>query len=168
MVASLFLSRLLGLLRDTVMAKQFGIQFDTDCYRLAVTIPDTIFFLIAGTYSPFTLGPMRGVLGWTIFALIWSLAVIGVIFKLCTGLRWKKLSLVLYLGMGWLILLAFRQFVHAVPTQTVIWLLAGGIAYTSGVVFFGNERLRYSHFVWHLFVLAGTACHFCAIFSCAA
>ena len=127
-----------------------------------------IFFLIAGTYSPFTLGPMRGVLGWTIFALIWSLAVIGVIVKLRTGLRWKKLSLVLYLGMGWLILLAFRQFVHAVPIQTVIWLLAGGIAYTSGVVFFGNERLRYSHFVWHLFVLAGTACHFCAIFSCAA
>ncbi len=83
-----------------------------------------------------------------------KLAVIGVIFKLRTGLRWKKLSLVLYLGMGWLILLAFRQFVHAVPTQTVIWLLAGGIAYTSGVVFFGNERLRYSHFVWHLFVNA--------------
>ena len=127
-----------------------------------------IFLLIAGTYSPFTLGPMRGAFGWTIFALIWFLAALGVVFKLRTGVRWKKLSLFLYLGMGWLILIAFRQFVHVVPTQTVIWLLAGGVAYTSGVIFFANERLRYSHFVWHLFVLAGTACHFCAIFSCAA
>ena len=127
-----------------------------------------IFLLIAGTYSPFTLGPMRGALGWTIFALIWLLAGIGVVIKLRTGVRLKKLSLVLYLGMSWLILLAFRQFVLVVPTQTVIWLLAGGIAYTSGLIFFGNQRVRYSHFVWHLFVLTGTACHFCAIFSCAA
>ena len=70
--------------------------------------------------------------------------------------------------MSWSILLAFRQFVLVVPTATVIWLMAGGVAYTSGVFFFANDRLRYSHFVWHLFVLAGTACHFCAIFSCAA
>lgn len=126
-----------------------------------------IFLLIAGTYSPFTLGPMHGALGWTIFALIWLLAGIGVVIKLRTGVRLKKLSLVLYLGMGWLILLAFRQFVLVVPTATVIWLLAGGVAYTSGLIFFGNQRLRYSHFVWHLFVLTGTACHFCAIFSCA-
>ena len=127
-----------------------------------------IFLLIAGTYSPFTLGPLRGALGWTLFALVWFLAAAGVVMKLRTGVRWKKLSLVLYLGMGWLILIAFRQFMLVVPIQTVVWLVAGGIAYTSGLVFFGNERLRYSHFVWHLFVLAGTACHFCAIFSCAA
>jgi len=111
---------------------------------------------------------MRGGLGWTIFALVWLIAAIGVVFKLRTGLRWKKLSLALYLGMGWLILIAFREFAHAVPIQTVIWLLAGGVAYTTGVIFFRNEALRYSHFIWHLFVLAGTACHFCAIFSCAA
>ena len=138
--------------------------------KCALQIVDhaAIFLLIAGTYSPFVLGPMHGALGWTTFALIWFLAAIGVIFKLRTGVRWKKLSLFLYLGMSWLSLIAFRQFVHAVPTQTVVWLLAGGIAYTSGLIFFANERLRYSHFVWHLFVLAGTACHFCAIFSCAA
>jgi hemolysin III len=127
-----------------------------------------IFLLIAGTYSPFTLGPMRGVLGWTMFSLIWLLALIGAIIKLRTGIRLKKLSMVLYLGMGWLILFAFGDFVQVVPPQTVIWLVAGGIAYTSGLIFFGNNRIRYSHFVWHLFVLAGTACHFCAIFSCAA
>jgi hemolysin III len=127
-----------------------------------------IFLLIAGTYSPFTLGPLRGVVGWTMFALIWLLAIGGVIMKLRTGLGRKKMSLALYLGMGWLVLFAARPFVLAVPTESVIWLFAGGVAYTSGLIFFGNRRIRYSHFVWHLFVLAGTACHFCAIFSCVA
>jgi hemolysin III len=138
--------------------------------KCALQIMDhvAIFLLIAGTYSPFTLGPLRGAFGWTIFGLIWFLAAVGILLKLRTGVRWKKVSLFLYLGMGWLVLVAVRQFVHVVPTQTVIWLFAGGIAYTSGLIFFDNQRLRYSHFVWHLFVLAGTACHFCAIFSCVA
>jgi hemolysin III len=127
-----------------------------------------IFLLIAGTYSPFTLGPLRGAFGWTMFGLVWLMAIVGVIMKLRTGVKRKKLSLVLYLGMGWVILFAVRPFVHAVPTDAVIWLFAGGIAYTSGVVFFQNKRVRYSHFIWHLFVLAGTACHFCAILSCVA
>jgi hemolysin III len=127
-----------------------------------------IFLLIAGTYSPFTLGPLRGALGWTMFGLVWLMAICGVIMKLRTGIKRKKLSLVLYLGMGWIILFAVRPFVQAVPTDAVIWLFAGGIAYTSGLIFFGNKRVRYSHFVWHLFVLAGTACHFCAILSCVA
>jgi hemolysin III len=127
-----------------------------------------IFLLIAGTYSPFTLGPLRGVLGWTLFALVWLFAIVGVIMKLRTGIRRKRLSLVLYLGMGWLILVVVRPFLLAVPPAAVIWLFAGGIAYTSGLIFFGNNRVRYSHFVWHLFVLAGTACHFCAILSCVA
>jgi len=127
-----------------------------------------IFLLIAVTYSPFALGPLRGALGWTLFVLVWLFAIIGVIIKFQTGVRLKKLSLVLYLTMGWLILLIVRPFVMAVPLKTVVWLFAGGIAYTSGLIFFDNQRLRYSHFVWHLFVLAGTACHFCAIFSCVA
>ena len=126
-----------------------------------------IFLLIAGTYSPFTLGPLHGAFGWTMFGSIWLLAGLGVVIKLRTGVRLKKLSLILYLGMGWLILVAIRQFLHAVPFESIIWLFAGGIAYTSGLIFFANQRLRYSHFVWHLFVLVGTACHFCAIFSCA-
>ena len=127
-----------------------------------------IFLLIAGTYSPFTLGPLRGVLGWTMFALVWVFAITGVIIKFRIGVRSKKLSLVLYLGMSWIVLIVVRPFVMAVPLESVLWLFAGGIAYTSGLIFFGNRRLRYSHFIWHLFVLAGTACHFCAIFSCVA
>ena len=127
-----------------------------------------IFLLIAGTYSPFTLGPLRGALGWTMFALVWLFAIAGIIVKFRTGVRLKKLSLILYLGMGWIILFVVRPFVNAVPLETVLWLFAGGIAYTGGLIFFCNRRLRYSHFIWHLFVLAGTACHFCAIFSCVA
>jgi hemolysin III len=138
--------------------------------KCALQIVDhaAIFLLIAGTYTPFTLGPLRGALGWTMFALVWVFAILGVIIKFRTGVRLKKLSLVLYLGMGWIVLVVVRPFVQAVPLETVIWLFAGGVAYTSGLLFFGNRRIPYSHLVWHLFVLAGTACHFCAIFSCAA
>src|SRR3954466_8790996 len=102
--------------------------------KCALQIMDhvAIFLLIAGTYSPFTLEPMRGAFGWTIFGLIWFLAGIGEGLKLRTGVRWKKVSLLLYLGMGWLILIAVRQFVLVVPTQTVICLPSGGIAHTSG------------------------------------
>ena len=127
-----------------------------------------IFLLIAGTYSPFLLGPLRGAVGWTMFAFVWLFAITGVVIKLRTGIRWKKLSLGLYLGMGWLVLFALRPFLMAVQWNTVVWLFAGGVAYTGGVLFFVNKRMPYSHFVWHLFVLTGTACHFCAIFSCAA
>jgi hemolysin III len=138
--------------------------------KCALQIVDhaAIFLLIAGTYTPFTLGPLRGALGWTFFALVWLLAGIGVAIKMLTGVRWKKLSIVMYLGMGWLFLFAVGPFIRAVPADAVFWLLAGGVAYTSGVIFFMNKRLPYGHFIWHLFVLAGTACHFCAIFSCVA
>jgi hemolysin III len=136
---------------------------------LRVIDHSAIFLLIAGTYSPFTLGPLRGIWGWTIFAVIWALALCGVVMKLFSGIRRKKLSLFLYLGMGWLVLIAFRPLTLVVPVQTLVWLFAGGIAYTGGVIFFvTDERVRYHHFVWHLFVLAGTLCHFCAIFSCVA
>jgi hemolysin III len=139
-------------------------------WKCALQILDhaAIFLLIAGTYTPFTLGPLGGALGWTMFVLVWVFAIVGVIIKFRTGVRLKKLSLILYLGMGWIILVVVRPFVAAVPLEAVIWLFAGGIAYTSGLLFFGNRRIRYSHFIWHLFVLAGTACHFCAIFSCVA
>lgn len=139
-------------------------------WKCALQIVDhsAIFLLIAGTYTPFTLGPLRGALGWTVFVLVWVFAIVGVVIKFRTGIRLKRLSLILYLGMGWIILAVVRPFVLAVPLETVLWLFAGGIAYTSGLLFFGNRRIRYSHFIWHLFVLAGTACHFCAIFSCVA
>jgi hemolysin III len=128
-----------------------------------------IFLLIAGTYTPFTLGPLRGAWGWTILALVWTLAIFGVILKGVTGTqRRKRLSMTLYLGMGWLILVAFRPLLLNVPPISLAWLAAGGIAYTGGVFFFVIKRTRYTHFVWHLFVLLGTACHFLAIFSCTA
>src|SRR5216684_1125540 len=127
-----------------------------------------IFLLIAGTYTPFVLGPLRGAWGWTILIMVWSLAAFGVILKMVRGVgRHPKLAMCLYLGMGWLMLIAIRPLARHVPLVGLFWLVAGGIAYTSGVVFFLNERLRYSHFVWHLFVLAGTSCHFLAVLACA-
>jgi hemolysin III len=128
-----------------------------------------IFLLIAGTYTPFTLGPLRGFWGSTILALVWALAIFGVFLKTTRGpSRHPKLSMTLYLGTGWLALVAARPMTLAIPFPALVWLVAGGIAYTMGVLFFVNERLRYAHFVWHLFVLAGSGCHFAAIFSCAA
>jgi hemolysin III len=126
-----------------------------------------IYFLIAGTYTPFALGPLRGRGGFVILSLIWSAAIFGAIMKMTRGVsRHRKLAMSLYLGMGWLIPLTNHPFVLAIPFFALMWLLAGGIAYTVGILFFVNKRLRYSHFIWHLFVLAGTACHFAAVFSC--
>jgi hemolysin III len=128
-----------------------------------------IFLLIAGTYTPFTLGPLRGFWGSTILAVVWALAIFGVFLKTTRGpSRHPKLSMTLYLGTGWLALIAARPMTVAIPFPALVWLVAGGIAYTMGVLFFVNERLRYAHFVWHLFVLAGSGCHFAAIFFCAA
>jgi hemolysin III len=127
-----------------------------------------IFLLIAGTYTPFALGPLRNVGGLAILGLIWACAAFGVIMKLTRGpSRHPKLAMSLYLGMGWLIPIANHPLAFAIPFPALIWLVAGGIAYTTGVLFFANDHLRYNHFVWHLFVLAGTACHFVAVLSCA-
>jgi hemolysin III len=127
-----------------------------------------IFWLIAGTYTPFTLGPLHGVWGWTILGLIWGFAVFGTLVKVTRGtMRHRKLAMCLYLGMGWSALIAIRPLTLAVPTSALVWLLAGGIAYTVGVLFFVNKRLRYGHFVWHIFVLAGSSCHFAAVLTCA-
>ena len=126
-----------------------------------------IFLLIAGTYTPFTLGPLRGSWGSTMLALIWALAIFGVILKATRGAsRHPKLGMTLYLGTGWLALIAVRPMMLAIPFAALFWLVAGGVAYTTGVLFFVNERLRYSHFIWHLFVLLGSSCHFLAVLSC--
>ena len=128
-----------------------------------------IFLLIAGTYTPFALGPLRDAGGLTMLGIVWTLALFGVVMKTTRGpLRHRKLAMTLYLGTGWLGLILIRPLALAVPWSAVLWLIAGGIAYTAGTLFFANERLRYAHFVWHLFVLAGTSCHFAAVFICAA
>jgi len=122
-----------------------------------------IFLLIAGTYTPFTLGVLRGPWGWTLLGLIWAMAVTGLTMKAVTGTRYRWLSMVLYLSMGWLVVIAAKPVLLRVPLPGILWLLAGGVAYTAGVGFYGAHRMRYHHFIWHLFVLAGTTCHFFAV-----
>lgn len=127
-----------------------------------------IYLLIAGTYTPFTLGVLKGAWGWTLFGLVWGMAVAGILTKAIGGIRYNKVSTVAYLGMGWLVLLAADTVWTLVPGWGIFWLFAGGLAYTAGAIFFLAERVRYFHFVWHLFVLAGTACHFVAVLRFAA
>ena len=122
-----------------------------------------IYILIAGTYTPFALGAMRGVWGWTLFGVVWGLAILGVSFKVLGGLKRPRLSILTYLGMGWLALFAIRLFWLHIQLPGLLWILSGGMAYTLGVLFYAAKRLPYNHFVWHLFVIVGTACHFCAV-----
>jgi len=122
-----------------------------------------IFLLIAGTYTPFTLGVLRGPWGWTLFGIIWALAAVGLTMKIFLGARYSWLSVVLYLVMGWLVVIAAPTVVQRMPLSGLAWIAAGGIAYTSGVGFYAAHRVRYAHFAWHLFVLAGTICHFFAV-----
>ena len=131
--------------------------------RLQVLDHGAIYLLIAGTYTPFTLGVLRGALGWTLFGIIWGLALTGIGLKALGGVRRRVLSLCLYLGMGWLMVIAIKPLWLLVPTAGFVWLLAGGIAYTVGVPFYATSRLRYSHCIWHLFVLTGSTCHFFAV-----
>ena len=127
-----------------------------------------IFLMIAGTYTPFTLGVLRGTWGWTLFGLVWGLALAGVVHTAVGGIRYPKLSTWLYLAMGWLILIAVKPLWLRMSSGGLFWLSAGGVAYTVGVVFYAAKRVRYSHFVWHLFVITGTACHFIAVLRFAA
>jgi hemolysin III len=122
-----------------------------------------IYLLIAGTYTPFTLIGLRGPLGWKLFIAIWSLAALGVVFKLFSKGRWRLLSTLIYVAMGWLVMLAIRPVMAALDTWTFGWVLAGGIAYTAGTLFYHRPRMRHSHAVWHLFVIAGGVCHFVAV-----
>jgi len=127
-----------------------------------------IYLLIAGTYTPFTLGILRGGWGWSLFGVVWRLAVAGVVLKAVGGARFPRLSIGVYLAMGWMVLVAARPLWQLMPGWGLFWLAAGGVSYTAGVAFYTADRLRYAHFVWHLFVLAGTACHFVAVWRYAA
>lgn len=119
-----------------------------------------IFLLIAGTYTPFSLIVLPDVWGWTLLGIVWSLAVAGVVLKSVRNVGTSKISIALYLGMGWLAVLVAKPLYDTLPFWGLFWLLAGGVMYTLGVFFFANDhRLRYNHFIWHLFVLSGTACH---------
>jgi len=122
-----------------------------------------IYLLIAGTYTPFTLVPLRGPVGWWLFGVVWLLAVAGVVFKSFAVGRFAVASPCVYLFQGWLAVFAWRPLVHAIGWGGMGWLIAGGVAYTLGVVFFALDRVPYFHAAWHLFVLAGSAAHYFAV-----
>ena len=123
-----------------------------------------IFLLIAGTYTPFTLGILHGVWGWILLSIIWSLAAAGVVLKVFYGTSFPILSTSLYLFMGWMVVITANILIAKMPTPGLLWLIAGGVSYTVGVVFFAiDSRLQYAHLIWHLFVLTGTTCHYFAV-----
>jgi len=122
-----------------------------------------IYLLIAGTYTPFTLVTLRGGWGWTLFSLIWVLAAAGIVFQLLFAQRFKILSAVGYLLMGWLAIFAVKPLLDALPAGGFSWLLAGGIVYTLGALFYLFKRLPYNHAIWHFFVLGGSACHYVCV-----
>jgi hemolysin III len=124
-----------------------------------------IYLLIAGTYTPFLLVSLRGPWGWSLFGVIWGLALAGVLFKFWFVERFAILSTAVYIAMGWLVVIAAKPVISHLPLTAIIWLLAGGLAYTGGVIFFAAKRIPYSHAIWHLFVLAGSICHYFAVLS---
>jgi hemolysin III len=121
-----------------------------------------IFVLIAGTYTPFTLGVLGGAWGWTLFGIVWGAAALGVAMKLTAGVRHPRLSLAVYLVMGWLIVIAIGPLVTRMPVAGLVWLVLGGLAYSLGAAFYARPALRHGHLVWHLFVMCGSTCHFFA------
>ncbi|GJG86515.1 hemolysin III [Gemmatimonadetes bacterium T265] len=132
--------------------------------RLRTLDHAAIYLLIAGTYTPFLLGALRGAWGWSLFAAEWALAAVGIVAKLRWGFRWPRLSTWMYVGMGWLALVALKPLLERVSPAGVGWLVAGGVCYTAGVAFYATDwRVRYGHAVWHLFVAGGSACHVWAV-----
>jgi hemolysin III len=127
-----------------------------------------IYVLIAGTYTPFSLGVLRGAWGWSLFGVVWGLAVVGVAMTSAVGVKFPRASVVVYILMGWLVVIAVKPLMTHLAPAGLAWLVAGGLAYTGGVAFYGWRRLRYQHTLWHLFVLAGSACHFVAVLRYAA
>ena len=123
-----------------------------------------IFLLIAGTYTPFTLGVLSGAWGWTLFGIVWGLAFIGVLLKIFKMASHPIVSNGLYLLMGWVVVIVIEPLMARMATVGLLWLLAGGLFYTAGIVFFVTDsRIKYGHLIWHLFVLAGTICHYFAV-----
>ena len=131
--------------------------------RLKILDHAAIYLLIAGSYTPFTLVGLRGAWGWSLFGVVWGLAVGGVAFKLFFAGRFRLVSTAIYVAMGWMVLVAVGPMIRHLEPAVMLWLLAGGLAYTGGTFFYHNRRIAYSHAVWHGFVLAGSACHAVAV-----
>jgi len=151
------------LLLYTASTLYHAIQYPPAKRRLQVLDHCAIYLLIAGTYTPFTLIGLRGPWGWGLFAAIWTLALAGVIFKLFFTGRFDLLSTIIYIAMGWLVIFAIKPMWQSHDGFTLAWLLAGGLFYTLGTYFYHKEYIPYSHAIWHLFVLAGSVCHFVSV-----
>lgn len=130
---------------------------------LQVIDHSVIYLLIAGTYTPFLLVALRGTWGWSLFGIIWGLAIIGITLNVMWLDKMKKASMVLYIAMGWLVVIAFKQILNNLSPLSLIMLVSGGLSYTVGVIFYGWKRLPYNHAIWHVFVLAGSTFHFFAV-----
>ncbi len=123
----------------------------------------SIFLLIAGTYTPFTLVVLNGPWGWSLFGVVWGIAVLGIVFKVFFTGRFEALSLLLYAVMGWAVIVAIKPLCSALSAGALTLIVTGGVVYSLGIIFYAVEKIRYNHAIWHLFVLAGAACHYCAI-----
>ncbi|MDD2540702.1 MAG: hemolysin III family protein [Desulfuromonadaceae bacterium] len=124
----------------------------------------SIYLMIAGSYTPFALVTMRGPWGWSLFGTVWGLGTVGAVMKIFTTHRLRFVGPVLYIALGWIVVIALKPLSAALPAHGLELLFAGGVAYTAGVIFFLWDRLPYNHAIWHLFVLSGSVCHFCAIY----
>ena len=151
------------LLLYTASTLYHAIQHPIAKGRLKVFDHCAIYLLIAGTYTPFTLIGLRGPWGWGLFAAIWTIALAGVVFKLFHTGRVPRLSTALYVAMGWLVVVAIKPMLASIDVWTLGWLLAGGVFYTLGTYFYHRESIPYAHAIWHLFVIAGSVCHFVAV-----
>lgn len=133
-------------------------------YKLKVFDHAAIYVLIAGTYTPFALVTLRGAWGWSIFGIVWSFALVGVILKLFYTGRYQKLSTSMYVLMGWVMIIAIKPMMENLSVSGLLWILAGGLSYTVGAVFYSINRIKFNHAIFHLFVLFGTFCHYMAVF----
>lgn len=125
---------------------------------------NTIFLLIAGTYTPYTLVSIRGALGWTIFGIIWGVAILGITLNSVNLEKFKKFSMICYIAMGWAIVLAIKPLVQAIPLISTVFLLVGGVCYSIGIPFYKRKQTKYMHSIWHLFVIAGSVFHYFSVF----
>lgn len=132
--------------------------------RLNIFDHASIYVLIAGTYTPFTLVVLNGWVGWTIFGVSWALALTGVILKLFFTGKYDRISTIAYVLMGWLIIFAIKPLIHNLPLDGLLWLFGGGLAYTIGAVLYSIKSIKYNHAIFHIFVLLGSFCHFMAVF----
>lgn len=132
--------------------------------RLRVLDHAAIYILIAGTYTPFTLVTLQGTVGWTVFGISWSMAVVGIVLKLFFTGRYSLISTLLYVAMGWIIVFAIKPLIDTLPAEGLYWLVAGGVAYTLGAILYSINAIKFNHAIFHIFVLIGSACHFIAVY----